>query len=171
VKWEGLAAGPNGREQAVREGSNQDNPRGLRRLLKCFQNAIGGFFGHGFRLINDKKPKTPFEGSELDFPIELPHRVWVPAILSNVNDILVGLEKPDIRMMTGGFFDAGRTGSTQVVLCVSFAIGHGRQAQGQRLLSYTLRAREKAGLGKLASTQDLDHLLITNKVSQSHGMP
>jgi hypothetical protein len=135
VKWEGLAAGPNGREQAVREGSNQDNPRGIRRFLKCFQNTIGGFFVQCFRLINDKTPKLPFEGSELDFPIEFPHGV-------NFDEILVGLEKQDVGVMAGGFFDAGRTGSTQFVLCLSLAIGHGRQAQGQRLLSYTLRARK-----------------------------
>ena len=148
----------------MREGTDQDNPRGLRRLLKCFQNTIGGFFGHGFRLIDDKTPKTPFERSVLDLPIELPHGV-------NANDILLGLEKPDVRMMTGGFFDAGRTGSTHFVLGVSLAIGQGSQARCQSPLSYTLRAREKTGLGKLASTQDLNHSLIANKVSQSHGMP
>jgi len=148
----------------VREGTDQDNPRGIRRLLKCFQNTIGGFFGHGFRLINEKKPKTPFEGSEVDFPIELPHRV-------NANEILMGLEKQDVRMMTGGFLDAGRTRSTQFVLGVSLAIGQGSQARCQSLFSYTFRAREKAGLGKLASTQELNHSLIANKVSQSHGIP
>jgi hypothetical protein len=135
VKWEGLAAGPNGREQAVREGTDQDNPRGIRRFFKCFQNTIGGFFGQCFRLINDKTPKSPFEGSESDFPIELPHGV-------NFDEILVGLEKPDVRMMTGGFLDAGRTRSTQFVLGALLAIGQGRQAQRQRLLSHTLRARK-----------------------------
>jgi len=73
-------------------------------------------------------------------------------------------------MMTGGFLHTGRTLSTQFVFLKILAISHGRQAQGQCLLSYTLRSREEAGPGKPAPTQDLDHLLITNKVSQSHGI-
>ena len=111
-----------------------------------------------------KNRRRPSNGPELNFAVELTHPI-------NTDEILVGFEEQDVWVMTGGFLHAGRTLSTQFIFLAILAIGQGSQAQGQCLLSYTVRTLEKAGLGKWAATQDLNHSVIANKVSQSHAIP
>ena len=104
---------------------------------------------------------SPFEGPEVDFPVE-------PAHCFNTDEIFVGLEKQDVRMIAGCRLHTGRTFSAQLSSLRILTTGQGSQAQSKCLFSDAFGTREKACLGKPTSTQGCNYSVIANKVSQSH---